>query len=419
MMKNRLLNVSLIVLILFVIIGCGSVEVRYVGAEKMGYYEVVLNYNGDTDYHMGQLYGEVLVSQYPSMEAGFANYFSALSTEEYTTIMARIQSINSQIPREHRDFIKGLASKFSGGINNDKADGMLSEDEVSYFSLTGDVHRSSQCSVVAAYESMSATNKPIIGRLLDWSNVPHGAIYYIKKGNKKIMNIGATLLSQSISTGLNQYGIFVATLDAPTGEPFPDLSSDTYYSYHFDLRYALETYNTIEDIANYLTQKKYTYNHLVVIGDASTMKVLENNLSGTRALRDSASELNTGVTWEFPNAIAAVNAFVLSGNFDNFSISPYNTYRWQSIKDQLALYTSDNIITVDEMKKIATYYGTDINQITDGGIMTFITQQIVIYDSASSSLQMFFRNNRSSGTENTTDTFDVDNPNFLEIPVRF
>ena len=398
----------------------GSVEVRYIGEEKKGYYEVILNYNGDSDYHMGQLYGEALVSQYPTLESGFVNYLSALSTAEYDVIMTRIQLIRNQIPNEYRDFISGLASKFNGGTNNDKDDGVLSVDEVFYFSLIGEVHRSSQCSVIAVHDSASGTHKPIIGRLLDWSGAPHGAVFYINKGRKKIVNIGNSLLSLSVTTGLNKHGIFVATLDAPTGEPFPDLSSDTYYAYHFDLRYALENYNTINAIADYLSQRKYTYNHLIVIGNTKTVKVLENNLNGRRVLRESNSELNAGGTWGFSNAIAAVNAFLLKDNFDNFTISPSNTIRWQSIKDQLSAYlSSENLITVEEMKKIATYYGTNIDLSDNEGIMTHITQQIVVYDSANSSMQVFFRNNRSAGSENNATSFDVNNPEFLTVPLHF
>jgi hypothetical protein len=397
----------------------GSVLVRYVGEPSMGYYEVILNYNGDTDYHMGQLYGEALVSQYPAMEAGFSNYLSNLSPTEYDTIMTRIPLIKNQIPGMYSDFINGVAGKYNGGTNNDKDDGVLSVDEVFYFSLIGEIHRSSQCSVIAVYGSASDSRKPIIGRLLDWSGAPHGAVFYINKGGKKIVNIGTSLLSFSVSTGLNRHGIFVATLDAPTGEPFPDLSSDTYYAYHFDLRYALENYNTIKDIANYLTQRKYTYNHLVVIGNGKTVKVLENNLSGRRALRDSNSELNAGITWGFSNAIAAVNAFLLKDNFDNFTMNPFNTYRWQSIKDQLTAYlSSGNLITVEEMKNITTYYGANIDLSDHEGIMTHITQQIVVYDFANSSMQIFFRNNRSVGTENNATSFDVNNPEFLTIPLH-
>ncbi len=419
-MKKIIFNIVLLILLIVVLTGCGSVKVKYIGSKEQGYFEVIMNYNLDSDYHMGQLYGEALVTQCPTLEAGFANYFSSLSTDTYNTIMARIQQIKNQIPREHRDFINGFARKFSGGTTNSKDDGKLSVDELLYFSLIGDIHRSNECSIVAVYGAASDTGKPLIGRLLDWSKGSHGAVYYIRKGNKKIINIGTSVLSQSVSTALNQHGIFVATLDAPTGEAFPDLSSNTYYSYHFDLRYALENFGTIEEITSHLNNKAYTFNHLVAIGDNITVKVLENNLNGSRTLRESTSLLRAGVIWEYPNAIAAVNAFLLPENYDNFSMNPFNTLRWKSIREQMSLYYgAGRTITDEEMKLIATYYGTNIDQLTDGVIMNSLTQQIVIYDSFKSSLKIFFRNNRTPGSANTASTFDVDHPDFWNVPVHY
>ena len=396
--------------------GPGSVSVRYVGTQSMGYYEVVMNYNGDSEYHMGQLYGQALVSRSSSLEAGYAAYFVGLSN--YATLMTRVQQIKNQIPAKYREFLNGLASQFKGETN-DPNDGKLSPDEVFYFSLIGAVNRPNQCSTIAVYGTTSATGKPIIGRLFDW---PMGnattAVFYINKGNKTIMSIG-NLLDQSMVTGLNKDGMFVALLDSSIGAAFP-ASLDTYYSYAFDLRYALENFSTIDDVANHLKQNKYTFNHLVVIGDGNTVKVLENDLTGNRALRDASSELNAGITWGFTDAIGAVNAFLLKNNHDNYSANSFNTYRWQSIRNQLDFYlAADNKITVDEMKKITTFYGTDIVQYDDGVIMNTSTQHIVVYDASAPALYVFFRNNRGTGTANNETTFDINNPEFLNIPVQF
>ena len=399
------------------------VQIQYIGSSKMGYFEVTLNYNGKSEYQMGQLYSQVFNAQYPTYEKLFADYFLTLpAAYDYDEMMSRVQKIKAQIPQEYRDFIEGMASQFHGGSTNDKNDGVLSVDEVYFFSLVGAVQRVNQCSMIAVYGSSSSTGKPIIGRLFDWSASSHGCIVYINKGSKKIMNIGGSLLDQSITTGLNQYGIFAAVLDSSIGitQPYPDLNSDTYYAYAMDLRYALENYSSLDDVANYLKTRKYTFNHLIVLGDSNTVKVLENDLTHSRHLRNSDSELNTGITWGFTNAVAAVNAFLLKDNYDNFSSNAYNTYRWQSITNQMNSYlSSDNKITPDEMKKIATFYGTDINLISDGVIMNPSTQQIVVYDSSNASLQMFFRNNRGIGTVNSSDYFDVNSPNFWSVPVRF
>ena len=395
--------------------GPGSVSVRYVGAQPMRYYEVVMNYNGDSEYHMGQLYGQALISRSSSLEAGYAAYFVGLSN--YATLMTRVQQIKNQIPGEYREFLNGLASQFKGETN-DPNDGKLSPDEVFYFSLVGSVNRGSQCSAIAVYGTASVTGKSIIGRLFDWTGNATTAVFYINKGHRSIMSIG-NLMDHSMVTGLNKDGIFVALLDSSTGEVFP-ASLDTYYSYAFDLRYALDNFSTIEAVAGYMQHNKYTFNHLVVIGDRNTVQVLENDLTGNRTLREAGSELNPGITWGFTDAVGAVNAFLLKNNYDNFSTNSFNTYRWQSIKDQLNFYlVDDNKISVNEMKKITTFYGTDIIQLNDGVIMNTSTQHIVVYDSSAPALYVFFRNNRGIGSANTETTFDVNNPEFLNIPVQF
>lgn len=409
--------------------GTGSVSVQYVGTAPMGYYKVVMNYNGDSDENMGKLYGQALITHIQNVEAGYADYFSHPTnfTASYATMMTRVQQIKNQIPPEYQNFLNGLASKFSGGTTNASDDGKLSFDEVFYFSLVGALNRNYQCSAIAVYATASATGKPIIGRLFDWAGDTTTAVFYINKGDRAIMSIG-NLLDQAMPTGVNKQGIFIALLDSSTAPsaPFPDLSLDTYYSYSFDLRYALENYSTIEAVAGYMQHNKYTFNHLIVIGDKNIVKVLENDLTGTRALRDAGSELNTGITWGFTDAIGAVNAFLLKGNDDNFSWNVFNTDRWLSINDRMNYYLgADKKITVEEMKKITTFYGINNYKSTDRFIMHSYkgsdsgTQHIVVYDSYTPSLQVFFRNKRAAGTVNDTNYFNVNNPEFLTIPVQF
>jgi len=135
--------------------GSGSANVQYVGTYPEGYFKVILNYNGDSDYHMGQLYGKVLITQYPTLEAGFADYFSDPSNFaiSYDEIMTRVEQIKNQIPQGYRNFLNGLASQFNGGTTNNKDDHVLSVDEVFYFSLVPVIDRTSQCSVTAVYNT--------------------------------------------------------------------------------------------------------------------------------------------------------------------------------------------------------------------------------------------------------------------------
>lgn len=127
-----------------------------------------------------------------------------------------------------------------------------------------------------------------------------------------------------------------------------------------DIRLALESYEDMASAAAYLSDisKHYAYNHLVLMSDRFGGGVLENNFSGTgtamrRALRRDTSELNPGIEWEYPGAVAAVNSFVLSGNHDNHTGVQFNTGRWSSFRSQVGL--GGGQVDWEELKIIAGF----------------------------------------------------------------
>jgi hypothetical protein len=135
----------------------------------------------------------------------------------------------------------------------------------------------------------------------------------------------------------------------------------------------------------------------VLLSDSQTSKVLENNFSGNganmqRALRSDKSALNPGITWEFTDAIAVVNSFLLLGNHDNHRTSYRNTNRWQSFRTQLQKY--GKTITIDELKLIASFdndYSTDDGIIYNYNIYNSSTQQIVLFQPDNFHLEVAFR----------------------------
>ena len=98
-----------------------------------------------------------------------------------------------------------------------------------------------------------------------------------------------------------------------------------------------------------------------------------------RALRIDDSALNPGLLWGFDDAVAAVNAFMLNGNYDNFlrkwGDPEYNSIRWESYKSQLGL--KGPTVTFEEMKEIVSYHQNDQNYTYHQG-----TQYIVVFDSS-------------------------------------
>ncbi len=185
-----------------------------------------------------------------------------------------------------------------------------------------------------------------------------------------------------IITGFNDEGIFAGILDSPTGATYSSMNK---FSYTTDLRYALENCTTLTEVADYVTDpsRNYSFNHLILLSDNQTSKVLENNFSGTgtnirRTLRSDTSALNPGITWGYTDAIATVNSFLLLGNHDNHTGASYNTNRWTSLKTQLQNY--GETVTLDELKLIASFDNDNgPGSQSSGDIYNSGNQQIVIF----------------------------------------
>jgi len=385
------------------------------------YYEATLNFTtGVSHYEMGQLLMQKILIAVPNFEQLLDSYMAEVigSQNYYTVLLGRIADIRTQIPQEYRDEIDGMASQLSGGSVDSIGDGKLSIDEFYGIQLVADVFRSTQCSGISVYGSRSATGNTITARLLDWYDGSNHqlsqiqSVTIIKNGSKSICSIGY-LSIMGILTGFNNEGIFAGVLDSPSGTAY---SSSSKRSYIFDLRYALENDTALMDVAGHLadTSRHYAYNHLILLSDKHTSKVLENNFSGTgtnirRALRSDTSSLNPGITWGFTNAVATVNSFLLSGNHDNHTGALSNTQRWSSIKTQLQL--CGDTVSLNELKQIASFDngGTPQPQST-GDIYNSNTSQIVLFQPDIFYLEVAFK--PKSGVLPIV-------PIFQEIPVSF
>jgi hypothetical protein len=372
--------------------------------DKGRYYQVVLDYeHGGTPCQIGEAYGQAIIRAVPDFEKNVDSYLAEIAclngSDAYCELIRRAQQLKQNIPQEYREEIEALAKAFSGGTTNQKGDGKLSVDEIYLMSLVPDVARAHQCSVLSVFGPRSTTGKTITGRVLDWpSGSNHQveklqAVIVIRNFEKSICLIGYVGLLGCIS-GFNNDHIFAAILDSPTGEPF---SIENKRSYTFDLRYALENQNTLSKVAGFMADPKrnYTFNHLIVLSDAKRSGILENNISGKgkdirRALREDNSPLNNGIEWNFPNAVCAVNAFMLKGNHDNFTGVPSNVERWNNFKSELR--DAGETVSAEQLKQIVSFYpGADPASSKGGNIYNCYTQQIIIYQPATDELEIFFR----------------------------
>lgn len=421
---NHTSRVFSIALFIFTVISCSQSCAKSKDAvritDKGTYYEVLQDYTqGITNFEMGeQTYQKILLA-IPHYETIIDSYLAEIfpTQDIYMLMLSRVDDLKPQIPDRYKEEIDGMGSKTSE-MESIAGDGKLSAAELYLMQLLPDIARTTECSGISVFGSRSATGTPITARILDWyggaqNQLPKiQAVTTVKNTDKSICMIGY-LGFIGILTAFNSDGVFAGILDSPSELPYSSTNKRSYIS---DIRLALESFSTIVDVATFLsdTSKKYTFNHLVLLSDKNSSGVLENNFSGTglntrRALRTDTSLLNPGITWEFPNAVATVNSFLLSGNLDNHSNISNNTARWDSFKKELQ--TCGNEVTISELRKIVSYGNVnDPLLFSDGDLYSQSTQHIVLFQPSDFHLEVSFRPKMNSLP---------DAPVFEIIPINF
>lgn len=371
-------------------------------ANRGNYYEVIMDYTtGTSRYDMGLVLMQKIKQALPNFEQLMDSYMTEMTADPstYNLALGRMADIKPQVPQEYQDEINGMASQLSGGDLNAMGDGKLSKDEFYMMQLVTDIARECQCSGISVYGPRSATGNTMTARILDWYDgsshqlAQIQSVTTIKNGGKSICMIGYLGL-MGILTGFNDDGIYAGILDSPSGATY---TSKNKRSYIMDLRYALENCASLADVACFMTDasRNYAFNHLILLSDKNSSKVLENNFSGSganmrRALRSDTSALNQGDSWGYVNAVATVNSFLLLGNLDNHTGMLFNTKRWNSLKTQLQL--CGETVTLDELKSIAAFdNGDGPNYQSDGDIYNLGTQQIVIFRPDDFHLEVAFK----------------------------
>lgn len=375
-----------------------SVQIRNRG----NYYQVVIKIPKKPNHkEIGAEYGKQLKKQMPEFEAVLDSYLAEITGNDdvYRMMLARTMDIKGQVPKEYLDEITGLGRTLSSCTETIRGDNKLSPDEVLFYNLVPDVCRGTQCSVVGVFGSRSATHKTILARVLDYyggsqNQLPKiQAVTSIQYNDKRLCLIGY-LGYFGVISGFNDHRIFAAILDSPNGAQY---TSQAKRSYPMDLRFALENKTKLNDVAEYMADpaKSYTFNHLIALADPNQSQILENNISGTgasmnRALRGDHSPLNDGVLWDIQDAVGSVNSFLLKGNHDNHTNNLGNTARWAKLKE--LLLAQGDTVTREGLKKMVSFHsGPEPGSWTTGDFYNTGTQQIMIFEPDSLSLEIFFR----------------------------
>lgn len=395
--------------------------------QKETYSKIIIDYTTEANStEVGKSYGEAIKKNFTNFEEDIDQYInnycelyaqqstSSSTIQLYNLFLSRIPKIWPRIPEKYRNELQGFASSLSNANNNVLNDGELSKDEIYLLNLLPDIGRLTQCSAISVFGSMSATGENIIGRNLDWYSgklVKYNSITFSKhRKSNSVARIGYVGTLFTIS-GFNDKGVFASILDSPTKETF---SAENKYAYTYDLRRALEQASSIEDIVSNMTSHDYTFNHNIFLGDIQKSGVLENDLDNNRELRTPDSTLKDGIEWIFNDSVASVNAFLLSGNFENFSSVPSNTIRWEYITQKMSEFTNDGNVDKNEIKNLLTYKGSDgeVGPLNEGDIFNKRTQQSIVFEPVSKNTQIYFRQNATK-TEDSPNFQEIDVPDFL------
>ncbi|MBN1797513.1 MAG: hypothetical protein JW822_02990 [Spirochaetales bacterium] len=372
------------------------------------HYRVVIDALGRGHYQIGQDYARKTLQMLPNWEELADSYLVDCIDQSgvqpatiYPILINRTQDIRNQIPADYVNEIEGFYSMLSGAPSNILGDDKISKSELYILNLLPDVGRITQCSAVSVFGDFSATDSTVTGRNLDWYSGESNqfpqmqAVIIFQNGSESVCLIGCLGFMGAISA-CNDNGIFAAILDSPTGGAYSSLGKR---SYPFDIRYALENYSTLDQVAGYLTAatRQYTYGHLIFLSDATESKVVENDVSdnSNRKVRTYTSNLNAGVAaWPSPAldySIGAVNSFVLNGNTDNHTGVAVNENRWSSLITQLTNYAAAGI-TVDELKNIISFdNGNGPGFQSTGDLYNEYTQQCIIFQPQTNTLEIYFR----------------------------
>lgn len=378
------------------------------------YFAVSLDYTAATPRQVGESYGRAIRTRVPEFERLWDSYIKEMGVNwiVYQIVMRRVRQLRKQMPAAYCEEIDGIASQLTGGKHNRFGDGKVSRDELYMLNLIGDVSRVSQCCAVGVYGARTRDGQPICGRNLDW---PDGQKHQLaqlqtvttfKHGDRSLVTIGC-IGFQALATGFNNKGVFAGVLDSGTGAKY---KTKKRRSYLFDLRTALLNSSKLEEVAAFMAseEKKYVFNHLIVLADKQSSAVLENNFSGAaenhrRALRHPEDELHRGMEWGISDAVGAVNCFVLRGNCDNH-INPFdacavrkgatdrdmNTPRWQTMRLKLAELGEK--VDTEGVKSILSYYHPETRgDMYKGDLYNTFTFQSIVFRPDTLELEVAFR----------------------------
>ncbi|WP_029459148.1 C45 family autoproteolytic acyltransferase/hydolase [Solidesulfovibrio alcoholivorans] len=342
------------------------------------YFKTTLDFTSGSHFEVGQAYAQAIVESKPTYGAIIDNFLllsveSAPDHPQLATLVSQAKNLIADMPQQYVQELLGMTTVFNYPIDK-LGDGILSSNELLLFEVVHDVIDPGSCSATAVSADVSATGATLVGRNLDWYDMPgvselHNVqLYDNADATYDIVGIG--ILGQFFPiSAFSEKHISGAVLDSDMQQGYFTTEGAT--SYLADMRYALEHCDTLDGVAYYLLNQQNTHSYIGFLADENTAAVLENDLEHPEAkgLRHDDSVLRDGTTWDYPGTLVAVNAFMLPGTTDNFTGAASNEKRFASYETLFeSKLTANNMLDMRDVQDIISYSGTDGSASGSGAI---------------------------------------------------
>jgi len=369
------------------------------------YYEVTLDYENGTPELVGKAYADTILQAFPDFEKIMEPYIYenirlAFNGAGYKpdAVKARMEGLFESIPEVYKEEITGFATELAQGEEGFVENGKISFEEAVIIQMIPDALRPTACSALSLWGEKTESNMPITLRCLEWnlgSDNQMGlinSVTHMKNGEKSITTFGVLGLLDIISA-VNNDGVFTAILDVGSekNEPY-DYEGKKCYT--FDIRYALENFDTATEVGEFMVANSadYTWCHNLIITDEEHSYCAEDCVGavaekgdGFSILRDENTPLMAGLHWDSEDSLCVVNSFAAQGNQDSFKGSEVNIVRFEKynkwVKEQ-------DKFTVKDIKDMIT--SEDANQFDVITVHRIGAVQLIIVDYETKNVQVAF-----------------------------
>ena len=376
------------------------------------YYDVHIDYEHSDSAQAGRAYAQAMKKIYPDISEMIEPYLyenimiAFPGVKEYAPVEKRIFTLADSLRDDQKEELFAFAEEISDGVRGYVQDGIISYEEAVTFNLIPEALRESACSALTLWGSKTATGDMIATRFLDWNlgsdyqMCKIHAVIHADKGERSYTAI-SFLGFESVISGVNNDGVFGAILDVGSNDEI--YSCEDRKCYTWELRYALEEFDTAKEVGQYMVDNSadFTWSHHIYLADGretycaeDAVAQLQKSGKGFSVLRDCDTPLMDGVHWDNPDSLCVVNSFAAKGNQDGFSSSGggqhnivrFNKYNeWVGSRDTFTPAQLKSVLTSEQVNLGSKEGGPQVNCVRIKG-----TSQIIMVDYHTGNIQVAF-----------------------------